>query len=107
MFGDNGFARGGHLFASGDTTSYSWKDFGNDFDRFAANLRYAPAIGSLGQVISDQLGYTNRTKPADYSNADMFASKIGQIPTVGFNPIGGYQTYTPLDETYQQNQYRA
>ena len=116
MFGNNGFAHGGHLFQddnsdlnnpSGDTTSYSWKDFGNDFDRFAANFRYAPAIGSLGQFISDQLGYTNRTKPANYSNADMFASKIGQIPTVGFNPIGGYQTYTPLDETYQQNQYRA
>ena len=67
-------------------------------------LRYAPAIGSGLQALSDALWLTNKN---DYSNADMFQRSINSIPTVNYLPIGNYMSYTPFDETYQQNQLRS
>lgn len=67
-------------------------------------LRYAPAIGSGIQYLSDLFGVTNRN---DFSNADMYQKSINNIPSVGFTPLGNYMTYSPLDETYQQNVARS
>lgn len=67
-------------------------------------LRYAPAIGSGLQHLSDLLGITNRP---DYTNANMYQRSIDNIPTINYLPIGSYINYSPIDETYQQNQLRA
>lgn len=67
-------------------------------------LRYAPAIGSGIQYLSDLLGVTNRN---DYTNPNLFQRSINAIPNVGFTPLGGYRTFRPFDETYQQNALRS
>lgn len=67
-------------------------------------MRYAPAFGSAAQYLSDLFGLTNKN---DYTNLDMLQRKIDSIPNVSYTPIGGYRTYTPVDETYQQNLLRS
>lgn len=67
-------------------------------------LRYAPAIGSAMGVLGDVFGITN--KP-DYQTAKMIADSTSNLREVGYNPIGNYLTYKPLDRNYYANQLRA
>lgn len=71
---------------------------------WATYLRYAPAIGSGIQYLSDLFGVTNRN---DYTNPNLFQRSINAIPNVGFTPLGGYRTFNPFDETFQQNALRS
>lgn len=86
-----------------DGTWYKKESDGTTTD-YSTWLRYAPAIGSGIQYLSDLFGVTNRN---DFSNADMYQRSINNIPSVGFTPLGNYMTYSPLDETYQQNVARS
>lgn len=71
-----------------------------------ADLRYLPALGSMGSVITDALGITN--KP-DYEAADtiLAASRGLRSPSIRFSPIGNYLTYKPLDRNYYMNTLNA
>lgn len=71
---------------------------------YLSYLRYAPILGSLGQVLSDTLGLTNQP---DYSNIDMYRRAVDSIGGVNFVPIGGYQQHTPIDREYIANQQLA
>ena len=75
-----------------------------EFPNYLSYLRYAPILGSLGQVLSDTLGLTNQP---DYSNIDMYRRAVDNIGGVNFVPIGGYQQYTPIDREYIANQQLA
>ena len=63
-------------------------------------LRYAPVVGAaIG------LGQNLLSKP-DYSNADAIlaaAEKAGTYTPVGFDPIGNYLQYNPLDRNFYIN----
>lgn len=67
-------------------------------------LRYAPVVGAaigLGQ---------NLFSSPDYSNADAIlaaAEKAGTYTPVGFNPIGNYLQYNPLDRNFYINKLNA
>ena len=67
-------------------------------------LRYAPVVGSaIG------LGQNLLSKP-DYSNADAIlaaAEKAGTYTPVGFDPIGNYLQYNPLDRNFYINKLNA
>lgn len=67
-------------------------------------LRYAPVVGSaIG------LGQNLLSKP-DYSNADTIlaaAEKAGTYTPVGFDPIGNYLQYNPLDRNFYINKLNA
>lgn len=71
---------------------------------YLSYLRYAPILGSLGQVLNDTLGLTNQP---DYSNIDMYRRAVDSIGGVNFVPIGGYQQHTPIDKEYIANQQLA
>lgn len=67
-------------------------------------LRYAPVVGAGIGLAQGLL-----SKP-DYSNADMIlnaAKNAGNYRQVGFNPIGNYLRYTPLDRMFYANQVGA
>ena len=70
-------------------------------DRISRWLRYAPAIGTGLQALSDSLGFTNYN---DYSNPNMVQRQIDAIGNVNYQPISGYRQFTPLDEEYIANQ---
>lgn len=67
-------------------------------------LRYAPVVGSaigLGQ---------NLFSSPDYSNADTIleaAENAGTYTPVGFDPIGNYLQYNPLDRNFYINKLNA
>lgn len=67
-------------------------------------LRYAPVVGAaIG------LGQNLLSKP-DYSNADAIlaaAEKAGTYTPVGFDPIGNYLQYNPLDRNFYINKLNA
>lgn len=71
---------------------------------WGANLMYAPVISSLGQTISDWLGFTNNY---DYTNANLI-SDAGKVrpkaQTVGYQSQGQHQRFKPLDTNYMLNQ---
>lgn len=72
-----------------------------------ANLRYVPALGAAIGVTTDLLGLTN--KP-DYEPANMVLEagrEASTAPSVRFNPIGNYLTYTPFDRNYYINRLNA
>lgn len=79
---------------------------GGDIEPLDTNLRYAPAIGLGAATITDALGLTN--KP-NYSNANAIieAGKYVAPTKVGWNPLGDYMTYNPLDRNYYTNQLNA
>ena len=79
---------------------------GGDIKPLDTNLRYAPVIGLGAATITDALGLTN--KP-DYSNANAIieAGKYVAPTKVGWNPLGDYMTYNPLDRNYYTNQLNA
>lgn len=86
-----------------DGTWYKKESDGTTTD-YSTYLRYAPAIGSGVQYLSDLFGITNRN---DYTNPNLLQKSIDAIPNVGFTPLGGYRTFNPFDETYQQNALRS
>lgn len=86
-----------------DTKGQKEKNKG-DSTNYLSYLRYAPILGSLGQVLSDTLGLTNQP---DYSNINMYRRAVDNIGGVNFVPIGGYQQYTPIDREYIANQQLA
>lgn len=67
-------------------------------------LRYAPAIGSGLQYLSDILGLTNNP---DYENAMRIQDAANRIRDVAFEPIGNYMRYNPLDRNFYLNQLAA
>jgi hypothetical protein len=79
---------------------------GGDIKPLDTNLRYAPVIGLGAATITDALGLTN--KP-NYSNANAVieAGKYVAPTKVGWNPLGDYMTYNPLDRNYYTNQLNA
>lgn len=76
------------------------------FKPLNTGLRYAPVIGLGAATITDALGLTN--KP-DYSNANatIEAGRYVAPTKVGWNPLGDYMTYNPLDRNYYTNQLNA
>lgn len=79
---------------------------GTDYkgDRDLSWLRYAPAIGSGINVMTDLLGLTN--KP-DYSNADLIGDAVNNMQDIQAEPIGNYLTYSPFDRDYYINKLNA
>jgi GH24 family phage-related lysozyme (muramidase) len=74
---------------------------------YATWMRYAPAVGAGIMTLTDALGLTN--KP-DYTYADALAAaarRAGYAPKIGYNPVGNYLTYRPLDIWYEQNRANA
>lgn len=67
-------------------------------------LRYAPAIGSGINVITDMFGITNEP---DYSNAELIGDVANTLTKVDYTPIGNYLTYRPLDRNYYTNKLGA
>lgn len=61
--------------------------------------RYAPAIGSSIQALTDAFGLTNRY---DYTNPNMIARARSQFNPMTASYIGDYLTYNPFDTAYQQ-----
>lgn len=81
-----------------DTTTkdkFSWLDSIGNY------MRYAPIIGSAIGVGNDLFG---SNKKPDYSNADIIANSKKEV---GFNPVGNYMTYNPLDPNYLANKINA
>lgn len=74
-----------------DRTDRTYNEKGTDYSTW---LRYAPAIGSGIQALSDALGITNNN---DYTNPNMFQRSINGIGNVGFVPLGGYRSFRPFD----------
>lgn len=70
----------------------------NDKFNWASALRYAPVLGSAIGLL---------TNKADYSNADLISRQINSLPTIGFNPLGDYLTYNPMDVNYLANKTQA
>jgi len=71
------------------------------------NLRYVPAVGALGAVITDALGWTN--KP-DYQYADALtkaAEQYSQMPKISYKALGDYMAYNPFDRLFYANQLGA
>lgn len=69
-----------------------------------SDLRYAPAIGKGLMLLQNIFN-----KP-DYSNANTIyneANNLGKVNTVGFNPLGNYLTYRPMDRNYYINKMNA
>lgn len=64
-------------------------------------LRFAPAVGSLFNMVS-----AFKQRP-DYSNAAAIENAAYAIPTVNVSPLGDYVRYNPFDTEYQVNQLRA
>lgn len=68
------------------------------------NLMYAPVLSSIGQTVSDWLGFTNNY---DYTNADII-SQAGKVrpkaATVGYQSQGQHQRFRPIDTNYMLNQ---
>jgi hypothetical protein len=65
---------------------------------WASTLRYAPVLGNAIGLL---------TNKADYSNADLISNQINSLPTIGFNPLGDYLTYNPMDVNYLANKTQA
>lgn len=82
---------------------------GNDMNEplqgktYPAFLKYAPLAGGTITLANNLF-----TKP-DYSNADriMDAAKGARAPRVGFNVLGDYLRYNPLDRNYYGNKLAA
>ena len=70
-------------------------DKGNDTD--PSRLRYAPIVGSGLASLSDIF-----SKP-DYSGADMISGIDLGAEVAGYNPIGNYLSYNPLDRDFYIN----
>lgn len=63
----------------------------------------APIVGSLGQVVSDWIGNTNKY---DYSEIDEFRKNAGEMQapvTVGYQDVGQHVKYNPFDTDYMKN----
>ena len=71
------------------TSNYNW----------ASALRYAPAVLNAG------LAVYNAAKKPDYSNAESIVEAANRIPIATYTPVGGKQTYTPVDRNYILNKY--
>lgn len=67
-------------------------------------MRYAPVAGSVGSVLSDMFGATN--KP-DYGPADYINGAIQPVKPVGARTVSNYLTYKPLDTDYMTNKLNA
>lgn len=67
------------------------------------NLKYAPAIGSAIQTLTDSLGWTNKE---DYTAPDMIATAQRNVRNVVPTPIGGYMVPQYYDTGYQENLLR-
>lgn len=97
----NDIARLRRLYNSDNTNNNA-----EQFKPLNTGLRYAPVIGLGAATITDALGLTN--KP-NYSNANAVieAGKYVAPTKIGWNPIGDYMTYNPLDRNYYTNQLNA
>lgn len=75
--------------SSSKKSNYNW----------ASTLRYAPAVMNAG------LAVYNAAKKPDYSNAESIVEAANRIPIATYTPVGGKQTYTPVDRNYLLNKY--
>lgn len=60
-------------------------------------LRYAPAIGSGLNTISDLLGFTNTP---DYTNANKVRAAADNLTPIGYTPLHNYLRYEPVSKDY-------
>lgn len=59
--------------------------------------RYAPIFeNALGTIVES---FT----PVDYSDADIIRNAANNLPRYGYNPVGGYIEYNPVDQNYLLN----
>ena len=95
-------AMGKGKFNSGDntiTTRYGIKPYSPQ----PTWMRFAPVAGSA-------VGLGLSMMPADYENSDRVQAAANlnlNYDRIGFNPIGNYLTYRPLDVNYQANLLRG
>lgn len=87
----NTFAEGGDL--NNSTSSKAKLDWGEI-------ARFAPAIGSGIQALTDAFGWTNKE---DYTNADLIRRASRGIRNVSYRPVGSYLGYTPFDTNYESS----
>lgn len=66
------------------------------------NLRYAPAVASGLQALSDVAGWTNKN---DYTNPNLIRRAARNVRNVSARPIGATMTYTPFAFDYEQNRF--
>lgn len=64
-----------------------------------SHLRYAPILADAASLINNTL-----SKP-DYTNANAGLEAMQRVPMASVNPIGGKQSYTPIDRNYLLNQH--
>ena len=69
-----------------------------------SSLRYAPVIGSELAVLSDALGWTNKS---DYTNADRIQDSVNGIKPISYTPVGNYLAYNPFDRNFYSNKLEA
>ena len=89
---------------NGITPTKKDNDSTNHRHATTSDLRYAPAIGKGLMLLQNIFN-----KP-DYSNANTIyneANNLGKVNTVGFNPLGSYLTYRPMDRNYYINKMNA
>lgn len=59
--------------------------------------RYAPIFeNALGTIVES-------LTPVDYSDADIIRNAANNLPRYGYNPVGGYIEYNPVDQNYLLN----
>ena len=79
----------------------------NRYDLGGKLLEYAPILMQAGQVLADDLGWTNTP---DYTNADMLARRMDnmRLPIMTYEPLHTPKmTYTPVDVNAENNEMRA
>ena len=66
--------------------------------------RYTPVVTN---AISGLVNAVQTPDNMDYSHIDNTMDYYKNIPTITYNPIGGKQTYQPIDDSYLTNQILA
>jgi len=75
--------------------------------QYDTRLRYAPALGAGIMTLTDTLGLTNKPDYTYANKLEAAATKASYAPNIGYNPIGDYLTYRPMDINYEQNKMDA
>lgn len=75
--------------------------------QYDTTLRYAPALGAGIMTLTDALGLTNKPDYTYANKLEATATKASYAPNIGYNPIGDYLTYRPMDINYEQNKMDA
>lgn len=73
-------------------------------NKYPTWMRYAPIVGSGLNVLGDIFGLTN---VPDYTNADLIHNSVLRPEMIGYQPIGRYMRYNPIDRYNLLNRLEA